>query len=819
MKGDKIMANDLNRPRGERPQNSRGTATTRIVNSAIKTGKNVARRADRAIEKPTMKMAQRAESIAKAFDKNIFEGLSAEEHRQALIQACINTNDIFDAQLDDPPEKEHEQMQDYMFYSQLYFMATAQMLSPDNNGRMMPGIIGGLSVLAGAALVSPEFRQNFKQHTEAAMLKYVEPFKDSAPKVWQQLSARVQSHPGCACPESVALKLLRYQKQAADKVQSGALTEERANELLLTRVSELKASAAAIGMDWNEALKKHQSLSKQMTDFDNTYEKFGRSQIKHDMDAKCEGWSEKTGIDGSPWSDSSDYVAPIDAKTVAKRLFAYQTQLSEICEYVGAGKAQELPHEYEEFRGMTSESQCMAEMLKRANGLRAFVNDSLGEDVWTQAVSELNALNEAEYDKAHKEKEQYYPFIADKDRHRFLENGEPNPTFGKIDMDKYNAAKDKYRAALREQERTGKAVDGIDELRVPNINLVEKTVTGKDGRPQKIQVISELAEADDNVREHNKRMYYELPLDATSAGRCLKKYQQEAYGSVRGWHDSVHKYDGADSINSTEAYDLANEMCRMTKAASEMFGFGWQDTIKAYRKDVYDSVKAHPTKESIWSEMVDDSIIANIPTNAVSYQTINGETVKKVVPLSRAQALAAWDGVLYNTDGSRVDDNVMMRVRNPYTKDEATQAMLGLYQDNFKLQLQLTALQEEHGSHDANGKFTEFEDPAHRRQAEAIQDEIKNIDARREKLVDAFISDNFSEELIEEIKKQAVKWFDDAQEQMRGEAKTKGGELHGIDKGKESEVKLDESLAPNVSDEDEPAAGYAGLPDKSSPSL
>ena len=804
------MANDLNRPRGDRPQNSRPSATTRVVDGAIKTGKNIARRADRTTEQGAMKIAQRAEKIAKAFDKNIFDGLSAEEHRRALIQACINTNDIFDAQLDDPPEKEHEQMQDYMFYSQLYFMATAQMLAPDNNGRLMPGIIGGLSVLAGAALVSPEFRKNFKQHTEETMLKYVEPFKESAPKVWQQLSARVESHPGCVCPESVALKLLRYQKQAADKVSSGAMTEERANELLISRVSELKASANAVGMDWNEVIKKHKALSREMNKFDAEYDTFGRSQIKHDMDAKCEGWSQKVGIDGSEWKTARPYVAPIDEKTVAKRIFEYQTQLSEVCSYINSGE--ELPAKYAEFKDM-SESECMYKMLERVNGLRKFAESSFGKDFkWSRVVEELDTLNTAEYDAAHEKKEQYYPFIDQQNRHRFLENGEKNPYFGQIDMDKYNAARAKYKAALREQERLGKTMDGIDELKVPDVHPVAKVVNGK----TIYTIEKELGAADDEVRAHNKRMYYELPVDAKSAGRCLKKYQQEAYGSVRGWHDSVHDYSSTESINSTDAYSLANDMCRMVKASSEIFGFGWQDTIKEYRRDVYDSVKAHPTKESIWTEMVDDSIIENIPTNAISYQTINGETVKKVVPLTRKQALAAWDGVLYNTDGSRVDDNVMMRIRNPFTKDEATQAMLGLYQDNFKLQLQLTALKENHGSHNADGKFTHFEDPAHRRQAEAIQDEINNIDKRREKLVDAFISDNFSEELIADIKQTAMKWFEDAQAQMRKEKQVKGSELNGVEKDEKSEVKLDESLAPSDAEDE---ATYTSLPDKSSPSL
>ena len=61
-----------------------------------------------------------------------------------------------------------------------------------------------------------------------------------------------------------------------------------------------------------------------------------------------------------------------------------------------------------------------------------------------------------------------------------------------------------------------------------------------------------------------------------------------------------------------------------------------------------------------------------------------------------------------------------------------------------------------------------------------------------------------------------MKWFEDAQAQMRKEKQVKGSELNGVEKDEKSEVKLDESLAPSDAEDE---ATYTALPDKSSPSL
>jgi hypothetical protein len=170
------MANDLNQKRGDRPQNQRNNSVRK------KTKTNMI---DKSLNKSTMHVARAAEKASISINDNIFPGLTPEEHRLALIESCVNTDNIFTDHIDDPPEKASEDFKDYMFYSQLYFLAASQMMQPDETGSILPGIVGGLSMIAGAALMSDDFRKNMKQHVEDKLVKYVEPFKDSAPKLWQ----------------------------------------------------------------------------------------------------------------------------------------------------------------------------------------------------------------------------------------------------------------------------------------------------------------------------------------------------------------------------------------------------------------------------------------------------------------------------------------------------------------------------------------------------------------------------------------------------------------------------------------------------------
>lgn len=806
------MANDLNQPRGDRPQNTiysgqRRTVGQRAVNSAIKTGKSAAKAVDKGMNKSAMRVGRQVEKIIVPFNDNIFEGLDAEEHRKALIEACVNTDSIFDCHIDDPPEKDSMDLKDYMFYNQLYFLAASQIMHPDNTGSILPGIIGGLSMIAGAALVSDDFRKNLTQHAEDKLLKYVEPFKESAPKLWQQLSAHVESHPGCASPESVALKLLRYQRQAADKVASGELSSKKADDLLCKKVAELKAAAEEVNINWDDVVRRRDRMASDLETMENERKTFygdnWKSEVKQKMDGKCEGWSEKTGFDDNEWSTAKGWSAPIDQHSVVERLMQYQDQLADVSSKIASGEPID-GAKYEEFVGCT-ESECLVKMLDEVAQLKTFAEKTLGLK-WDDIAKEYDTMNREEYDKYHTIKESYYPYIDPPNQHRFLENGQPNPDFAKPNAFYYKQ-KDKRDSMLRKQELTGEALDDIPII--PEIATVE----GFDNK----RLVGLIA-ADEKIREHNKRMYYELPVDAVSAGRCLKKYQQEAYSSVRGFHDKVHDYP-SDSIDSTRAYDLANEMCKGVKVASDVLGFSWKDSIKAYRKDIYKSVMKHPSKSSIWKEMVDGDIVANIPTNVTYYKTENGVTKKEVKTLSDEDALKAWDGVIYNSDGSRVDDNVLMRVRNPYTEDEASHALYSLFMEDFKLNLQKTAIKESHGTiaTDENGSPVKdengedkvvFKESKYQRQIDSINDEISAVAKKRENLVSAFISDKFPHDMIENIERNAMKFFKEAKAQMEAG----GMRTENPEPSTDKSPILDESLAPS-----DDSVEYPALPNNSSP--
>lgn len=777
------MANDLNTTRGDRPQNNnyhsnehkqqdyKGngySASQKAFDSSIKTGKKTAKGINKALDKSALRLGRKAEKGMKVVNDNIFKGLTPEEHRKALIQSCVNTDNIFNDHLTDPPEKASDDFKDYMFYNQLYFLAAAQIMEPDETGSLLPGIVGGLSMIAGAALISDDFRKNLTQHIEDKLLQYVEPFKESAPKLWQQLSAHVESHPGCASPESVALKLLRYQKQAADHVSEGSLTSKEADDLLCKKVAELKAASDEVNISWDDVVSRRNQMAKDLDGM----ESWG-AEMKNELCSKCDGLAEKTGMYENNWRTAKSWSAPVDVDSVAERLMSYQDQMYDISKSLAAGVP--IGNKYKEFAGL-NEAQCLTKMLDETAQLQRFATKTLNLK-WEDVTDRYDKMNREKYDRLRDTKKSYYSFIDPPNQHKYLENGQLNEHFGEPN-DRYRALEAKRKEMLRQQELTGKIVD--------NIPFVPKLKDGK---------IQGLIEADNAIREHNKRMYYELPVDANSAGRCLKKYQQEAYNSVRGAHDRVHDYAKNESIDSTMAYNIANDMCKNVKVASDALGFDWKDAIKGYRKDVYYSILEHPNKSSIWKEIVDDDVIANIPTSTTSYVTENGVTKKKITPLNHRQAIDAWDGVIYNSDGSRVDDNSLMRVRNPFTEDEASQALYGLFMDDFKLKLQKTTIEEEHGMKANGSDSVTFKDPKYQRQVDAINDEIDNVSKKRDNLVKAFTSDKFDASLIEKIQEKAMSWFEETKSQMAS----------GKTDSKQTEnVTLDESLAPSSDENEQP---------------
>jgi hypothetical protein len=193
--------------------------------------------------------------------------------------------------------------------------------------------------------------------------------------------------------------------------------------------------------------------------------------------------------------------------------------------------------------------------------------------------------------------------------------------------------------------------------------------------------------------------------------------------------------------------------------------------------------------------------------------TENGVTKKKIIPLGKDEAMKAWDGVMYNSDGSRVDDSLLMRVRNPFTEDEASHALYGLFMDDFKLRLQKTAIEDAHGTKVDGSDKIAFKEPKYQRQIDSINDEINNVAKRRENLVSAFISDNFPPNFITEIESKAMEWFQEAKTQMQNGAVKKDNVKK--DNVKKDSQTLDESLAPNMPDDSE--TEFPSLPDNSSP--
>lgn len=783
------MANDLNRQRGDRPQQR--TAGQRVASGVIRGGKSAANKANSSIDKAAVRMARKAEKIVIPFNDNIFPNLSPEEHRLALIESCINTDEIFKDKITDPVEKSSDDIRDYMFYNQLYFLAAAQITQPDQTGSIIPGLVGGLSMIAGAALVSDDFRKNLKEHAQDSLLKYVEPFKDSAPKLWQHLSAQVESHPGSASPESIALKLLRYQRQAADLVESGEYNVKDADDLLAKKTSELRATAENMNVPWADVVRMRNSMAKDMDnlqrDREHSYGTDWQMKAANDLERKSSGLSEKVG-NVRDWTEAKDWSAPIDTESVATRLMAYQKQLQESVEQLHAkADGDTVDSKYAHLAGK-SEHEYFASAIEEVAELKSYAEKVL-HIKWDDVTDLYNKMNQEEYDISNTKMEaakgytdkngEHHSYLDEDALYKYLPDGSENPNFGKPNAF-YEQKRKEYYDALRQQEMTGKAMD-IEK--VPALT--------KDGR------IADYVAADAEIRTHNKRMYYELPVDAASAGRCLKKYQQEAYECVRGLtNESIH-----EATDSSAAYSLANNLCKNVRAAADILKFNWTDSVKAYRKDVYNTVLKNPSKAAIWKEMVDGDVIANIPKTTTTYVTENGETKKEIKTLDRKKQIEAWDGVMYNSDGSRIKDDVLMQVRNPYTEDEASKALYNLFVDDFKLQLKETSIRDTHEETiekmvDGNMVTETTIEPKYQRQIDAIDDERKNIEKRRDELLNAFSSDNFSSDLITKIKDKAMTWFENAKDQM--------DKANGVT----PEAKLDESLSPENQE-------YPALPDNS----
>lgn len=724
--------------------------------------------------KPFDKAAKRAMNAAKKIavpvNDNIFPGLSPERHRLALIESCINTDEIFTDKISDPPDKGSNDIRNYMFYNQLFFLASAQMLQPDATGSLLPGIVGGLSMIAAAAVMNDGFRKHLKEHAQDSLLKYVEPFKESTPKLWQKLSAQVESHPGCVSPESIALKLMRYQRQAYDMVNSGDCDAKFADDLLLKKTSELKAAADEMNINWADVIKMRNTMAKDMESLQNDrmelYGENWQQRSVDEMEMVSPGLSGKVG-NARDWKETNDFVPPVDTDTVAIRLKVYQKELQEAVEELNSKQDGEpISSKYAHLAGK-SESEYFAAYIKQVAGLKAYTESVLGAS-WDEVADKYDKINRAEYDVHNDKLSSIEKYVDEKNRERFMPDGSENPDFGKPNDAYYEDLK-----AYKELKKSGADVEKMPKV-------------GADGK------ITDYANAYDAIDAHNRSMYYELPVDSESAGRCLKKYQQEAYGCVRGMNDTVHEMS-----DSSKAYTLANDMCRNVRAAADILKFNWQDSIKAYRKDVYTTVLKNPGKSAIWSEMVNGDVITNIPKTCTTYRTdSNGRTKKEVRPLDPKEQINAWDGAMFKSDGSRVNDNTLMHIRNPYTEEEASKALYNLFVSDFKLQLQEASIVEKHSQSDGDGK-TKIE-PKYQRKIDAINDEREGIKKRRDELLNAFTSDHFSPDLIDRVEMTAMKWFEEAKMQMSGKKP--------MDKG----TGLDENL---LSD-DVPA-----LPDKSGPSF
>lgn len=725
------MAKTLNQnERGERPNTPPAQKRTNMQKKKSHLSRSYDRKAYAA--------AKAAELASVKFSENIFPNLDVEEHRRALIESCINTNEIFKDNIADPSTKSGNDIRDYMFYNQLYFLAASQISKPSANGSLLPGIVGGLSMIAGAALVSEKFRNNLKDHVEDGLLKYVEPFKGSAPKLWATLNAKVESHPGCVSPESVAMKLLRYQKQAYDMIESGDASTKYVNSLLLKRTSELKQAADNMNIDWDQVIQMRDTLSRDMTVLQNDREqKYGhdfKDAACRDMDEQHTGLSDKIG-GAQEWKCTSEYELPIDVKSAARKLVTYQKQLQEAVEGLHDSKdGDAISSKFSHLSGKT-EDQYFASSIKQTAELKAYVEKVLHLD-WNDVTDEYDKLNAAEYDKNAAIVKAYEKYV--------------DPEHRSKDGAEYGKHNELYHSLRREGE----------QVRCPSNDAYENAKSA--------------------IRDHNLFMYYELPVDADSAGRCLKKYQQDAYENVRDI-PTRHNYKHA-SMSSNEAYYMSNELCKQVKAASSILGFDWKKTIREYRKDVYKTILKDDKKSAIWKEISGGDIIANIPDSTITYiPQPNGPAKKEVRKLNYKERIASWDGAIYDSDGNPIPADSMIQVRDPYTKEEAKDIYTNLFSQYLSAKRQEAILQQ---TADETGKDVTAD-------LLTIRSRLNDVNKRCDEVDKSLIDDHFSPKIIAEIRNEAMEFFNKREDGYSENYKKQYGS-----------VELDESLAPPETEEE-----------------
>ena len=694
------------------PQSNGKSAARKAFDKASSTYKKVERYG-------TEQLMEHAEKLGRKVNENIYPELTAEEHRIALIETCIKTDEIFSDNITDKPEAKTTQLQNYMFYNQLYFLAIAQMTQSGANGNMLEGLVGGLSMIAGAAIMNEDFRKNLKEHVEDALIKYVEPFKDSQPKLWQELSARVESHPGCESPEGIAIKLLRYQHQAAEAVSKGASTKEM-NELLLKKTAELKGEADAANIPWSQVIQMRTALTNSLDtkekDREAAYGKGWKNQVKMELNSKREGLGKTVGIDKLSHAETKDWEAPIDTISVAKRLVSYQKQLQEAVEALhNSEEGFEMPPKFAHLKGK-KEHELFESALSEVVKLKAYAEKTLDLD-WSEITAEYDNLNKERYDIPSSMKRMY--------------EGRPSQT---------------------------------DVIRL-------------DG---KMPTETEYESAKEAIRRHNNFMHYELPVDADSAGRCLKKYQQDAFENVRDISER-HNY-GRKAMDSGSAYALADKLCQNVQVASKALGFDWTDTVTAYRKDVMKTVRKREDLSVIWRELSEGSVVTNIPENTTVYVLDeNGKSQKVVKPLSKSEQIPAWDGAVFDASGNKLNATTLFQVRNPYTSDEATLAFTALMNERNAAELEKKELLSQSGGKETPSILT-------------VQQRLSDIDDRFSKMNRALISDRYTPNDILQIKQDAMAAYDEQIKQFTEMYEEK----HGI--------RLDEGLMRNNEKKDDSAS-------------
>jgi len=764
------MANSLNNnTRGEFPQNRNKSGTSKSF-----TNEDAREKKESAFDKAAYVAAMAGKGMAEKINTNLFPNLSADEHRLALIESCINTNAIFDDDIRDPASKSSKNIGDYMFYNQLYFMATAQLTQPGETGGLLPGLVGGLSMIAGAAFVSKDFRNNLKEHAEDSLLKFIEPFKETAPKLWHTIAAKVESHPGCVSPESIAIKLLRYQRQSAELVDKGEISSKFANSLLLKKTSELKQAAESMNIEWDDVIEMHSNLNRDLNNLDADRRfKYG-DDFSHDacgeMDAKAEGLSIKTG-GAKPWEPTEDWATPLDSQSLADKLIVYQHQLQDAIEDLhNKNDGDDINPKFAHLSGK-SEDEYLASAIKEVAELKSYTEKVLGLD-WNEVTDRYDELNKKDYDKWSKTTSTFEEYVDAPNRNKLNHDGTRNQHYGELN-ETYRQKREEIANAMRVAKSAGKYYEGESLPHCPSVTDYEEARSG--------------------IKEHNTFMYYELPVDTDSAGRCLKKYQQDAYENVRdisSRHNIKHS-----PMDSGNAYQTANSLCRQVRAASSILGFDWNKSIIEYRKDVFKTVLKDPSKSVIWKEIADKDIIANIPDHTITYiPQPNGPAEKQVRRLSYKERIDMWDGTLFDSSGNKLPDDSLVQVRNPYTEQEAMSAYLGLFKKTLDLQLTKTNLENVSSK---TGKDV-------KKEIDAIDSKMTDIQSKYDDLNNSLLDDRFPVETLDKIRDTATAFLNKQRDKYVDESVRRNS-------GIKPTVTLDEKLSPHDADESD----YPSLEDHS----